>query len=74
MKKSYLSELEVKLIQAVARGWCHPKNEEKEVDIHLAEAIVKEVLKVISVEMKKEKNKSFEYGFIEGSKPDKANL
>ena len=28
--------------EAVARGWCHPKNENKEMDVDLAEAIALE--------------------------------
>lgn len=32
---------------AVARGWCHDKNREKEMDSDLAEAITQEVLKLI---------------------------
>ena len=29
--------------ESVARGWCHPKNEKKDMDPDLAEAIVEEV-------------------------------
>lgn len=35
------------VLQAVARGWCYPKNEKKIVDIDLAEAISLEVSKMI---------------------------
>jgi hypothetical protein len=30
--------------EAVARGWCHPDNEKKEMDARLAEAIVDEII------------------------------
>lgn len=32
---------------AVARGWCDEKNEKKEMDVDLAEAIVREVIDII---------------------------
>ena len=31
------------IMEAVARGWCHPKNENKIVDVDLAEAIRDEI-------------------------------
>ena len=34
--------------QAVARGWCHPKNASKEMDADLAEAIIAEVVKAMT--------------------------
>ena len=34
---------------AVARGWCSPENAHKEMDSTLAEAIVKEVTRVLGV-------------------------
>jgi hypothetical protein len=34
--------------QAVARGWCHPKNSAKEMDADLVEAIVAEVVKSVT--------------------------
>lgn len=35
---------------AVARGWCHESNREKEMDSNLAEAISQEVLKLIELQ------------------------
>lgn len=35
------------LTGAVARGWCHPENADKQMDAELAEAIVDEVLPLI---------------------------
>jgi uncharacterized protein involved in exopolysaccharide biosynthesis len=35
------------LTGAVARGWCHPETETKEMDVDLAEAIVDEVLPLL---------------------------
>ena len=37
--------LKEQITQAVARGWCHPKNAHKEMDADLAEAIADEVFK-----------------------------
>lgn len=34
------------IMGAVARGWCSPENEHKVMDVHLADAITKEVCKV----------------------------
>jgi len=39
--------------EAVARGWCHKKNAEKEMDVDLAEAISQEVIKALTPEKKK---------------------
>ncbi|MGI5828478.1 MAG: hypothetical protein ACOX6V_05660 [Patescibacteria group bacterium] len=39
---------EKEIAGAVARGWCHPKNSNKEMDSDLAMAIVKEVLPIVS--------------------------
>lgn len=36
--------LRQKILGAVARGWCHPKNSHKVMDVDLAEAITWEVL------------------------------
>ena len=36
-----------KILGAVARGWCSPKNEHKVMDIDLAESITKEVVVVL---------------------------
>ena len=36
-----------KLRQAIVRGWCHKENEKKEMDVELAEAILKEVLEFL---------------------------
>ncbi len=36
--------LEKQVMQAVARGWCHPENAGKEVDVDLAKAITAEVV------------------------------
>jgi hypothetical protein len=33
--------------EAVARGWCHPKNRRKKMDINLVEAITEEVRKLL---------------------------
>ena len=39
--------MELREIQeAVARGWCYPQNEEKEMDVNLAKAISIEVKKL----------------------------
>jgi hypothetical protein len=38
---------EEEILQAVARGWCHKKTENKIMDVWLAEAIAAEVLRVI---------------------------
>lgn len=38
----------VKLVGAVARGWCHEKNSHKEMDVDLALAIVAEVEKLFA--------------------------
>ena len=37
--------MEQQVREAVARGWCHPKNASKEMDCDLAEAIAEEVVK-----------------------------
>lgn len=37
--------LEQQVTEAVARGWCHPKNAHKEMDADLAEAIIEEVVR-----------------------------
>lgn len=42
-ERRFVSELSL-IRQAVARGWCHPKNKHKEMDVDLAEAISYEVL------------------------------
>ena len=34
------------VMQAVARGWCHPKNEKKTMDVDLALAITDEILSI----------------------------
>ena len=38
---------------AVARGWCHPDNQHKEMDVDLAEAISQEVLAAKDAEIKR---------------------
>ena len=40
--------LEKQVIQAVARGWCHPDNSHKVMDVDLAKAIAAEVVKSFS--------------------------
>ena len=35
------------VLQAVARGWCHPETEKKTMDVDLAEAITDEVILVL---------------------------
>lgn len=35
------------IVEAVARGWCHPDNAHKEMDSKLAYAIVEEVWKAV---------------------------
>lgn len=45
------------LIGAIARGWCHPVNEHKEMDTDLAEAINIEVRGLLSVAPKKQEGK-----------------
>lgn len=40
--------MEEQITQAVARGWCHPKNAHKEMDADLALAIVAEVVKSLT--------------------------
>ena len=40
--------LEEQVIQAVARGWCHPDNSDKVMDVDLAKAIAAEVVKSFS--------------------------
>lgn len=49
MKKSKLEIAHIYKIvkQAVARGWCHEKNEKKVMDVDLAEAISYEVSKLL---------------------------
>jgi len=37
-------KMETQVREAVARGWCHPKNAHKEMDSDLADAIVEEVV------------------------------
>ncbi len=37
--------LEEQVMQAVARGWCHPENAHKVMDVDLANAIAAEVVK-----------------------------
>lgn len=34
------------IMQAVARGWCHPENENKIMDVTLALAITEEILAI----------------------------
>lgn len=41
-----MSDLD-ELTGAVARGWCHPDNAEKVMDVKLAEAIIDEVLPLL---------------------------
>lgn len=38
------------VMQAVARGWCHPKNGDKEMDSDLASAIIAEVCHTLGIE------------------------
>jgi hypothetical protein len=40
--------LEEQVRQAVARGWCDPRNAHKEMDVDLADAISEEVVKSFS--------------------------
>ena len=40
--------LEEQVTQAVARGWCHPSNSHKIMDVDLTEAIVAEVVESFS--------------------------
>jgi hypothetical protein len=40
--------LEEQVRQAVARGWCDPRNAHKVMDVDLAEAIVEEVIRSFS--------------------------
>ena len=42
-----MKKLKKAILGAVARGWCSEKNEHKEMDVDLANAIVDEVLKVL---------------------------
>lgn len=42
--------IEQEISQAVARGWCHPSNSAKTMDLDLVRAITQEVLSVICVE------------------------
>ena len=39
---------EQRVLEAVARGWCHPANAKKEMDSDLAKAISEEVLKMLT--------------------------
>ena len=41
-------DLEEQVTQAVARGWCHPDNSDKVMDVDLAKAIAAEVVKSFS--------------------------
>jgi hypothetical protein len=41
-------DLETQITQALARGYCHPKNSAKEVDADLIEAMVKEVVESLT--------------------------
>jgi hypothetical protein len=43
----YLREVET-IREAVARGWCAPKNRTKQMDFDLAEAITQEVIRALS--------------------------
>lgn len=45
-----MNEQGLKIMQAVARGWCHPANGQKEMDSDLAMAITVEVCAVVGVE------------------------
>ena len=42
-------ELRTKILEAVARGWCHPNNRAKEMDSDLAMAITDEVMQALRV-------------------------
>ena len=42
--------IEEQIRGAVARGWCHPKNSSKEMDVDLAEAIAQEIIKLFKNE------------------------
>jgi hypothetical protein len=46
-KKHTKLRMEEEILEAVARGWCYPENGHKVMDSDLAEAIAKEVLKVL---------------------------
>lgn len=46
MTKEAEKKLREDIIGAVARGWCHPKNEKKTMDVDLALAISDEVIKI----------------------------
>lgn len=41
------------IMQAVARGWCHPENEKKTMDVDLALAITEEILALTPQENRK---------------------
>lgn len=38
------AEIRIKVVEAVARGWCHDENANKVMDTELANAIVEEVM------------------------------
>lgn len=40
--------LEEQVRQAVARGWCDPRNAHKEMDVDLADAIAEEIVRSFS--------------------------
>ena len=40
------------VMQAVARGWCHPENENKTMDVNLVLAITDEILAIEPQESK----------------------
>lgn len=42
--------MEQQVLEAAARGYCHPKNSHKEVDADLLEAICEEVVKAFTPE------------------------
>ncbi len=48
-------KLQKEIIEAVARGWCYPKNSKKEFDADLALAISEEIHKIAHVEWDQDK-------------------
>jgi len=40
------TKLSLLILQAIARGWCSQKNEQKEVDAVLGQAILKEIMAI----------------------------
>lgn len=52
------------VLQAIARGWCHPENSGKEVDVALSKAIAKEIMAINEAAVLEEQAKAEPTGHI----------